>query len=187
MAELKFQMVTAMPGGALPPHTLFFVNSGGSYAETYLTSEMGVAKAVGNTAMIEAVVGAMTAASEVQLVADITARDALDLDINTMVLVTDATGDPTVEAGAAMYFYDATSETFIKVTEYESLDVTLNWAALADKPTSSVELIDQAVAWMHQHSNLSVLEQFTDDGVTGLLYQGVPIDTKTVEMIAADW
>lgn len=186
MAQINFSMVTALPGGALPIRTLFFVNNGGPYAETYLTSDTGVAKAIGNTAMIEAIAAAMTPQSEIQLVPDITARDALDLDVNSLVLVTDASGDPTVEAGAAMYFYDATLDTWIKVTEYESLDVSLEWNLIIGKPESLPEHIDQAVSWMHQHANLDVLDQITAPGDV-FSYQGIPVDSKTVELTVADW
>lgn len=82
--------------------------------------------------------------------ADIDARDALALDRNTFVLVADASADADVDAGAALYFYLHDSTTFIRVAEYESMDLVI--------------------------PNKTILEDLSDiDG--HLCYKGAPVST----------
>lgn len=65
--------------------------------------------------------------------ADIAARDALVLTKNTFVFVADASADATVDAGAALYFYNLATTSYTKVAEYESMDFTIpNLGILAD-------------------------------------------------------
>jgi hypothetical protein len=47
-------------------------------------------------------------------------------------MVADATGDATVAAGAALYFYNLATTTYVKVAEYESMDLFPNQAVLQD-------------------------------------------------------
>lgn len=51
-ASVKFYKVVTLPP-TLEPHAFYYVNTGGNYAEVYLTDNAGVAKKVGNTQMIE--------------------------------------------------------------------------------------------------------------------------------------
>jgi hypothetical protein len=69
-----------------------------------------------------------TVRAGVVYVADITARDALsDEQKKLLAFVIDATADPTVTQGAAMYGWDATSGSgagaWMKISEVESLDL----------------------------------------------------------------
>lgn len=64
--------------------------------------------------------------------ADIPGRDALTPTSGQIVYVVDATGDNTVTSGAASYIYDGVN--WQKVSEFESLDVVLNWANIQGKP-----------------------------------------------------
>lgn len=50
------------------------------------------------------------------------------------VFVTDATGDPTVKSGWAIYKYTLSQNVWIKISEGESLDVIVNWSEIEDKP-----------------------------------------------------
>src|SRR5690606_1117490 len=145
-----------------------YVENGG-YAESYLTNSAGVAKAVGNSAMINALIGEALAnwsgaASTVSVVADIAARNALiaTLVANAMILVVDATGDATVGAGSALYAYAADTETIYKIAEYESMDVVLQWSDLQGGPTSTPAQIDNAVSLAHSHANKSVLDKLSE-------------------------
>lgn len=56
-------------------------------------------------------------------VADIAARDALNPTPAGVVVVMDATDDPTVTLGMAFYVYDADGEAYVKIGEKESIDV----------------------------------------------------------------
>lgn len=70
------------------------------------------------------------AGSSVNVVADITARDALSSPgTGDQAYVQDASGDATVAAGAALYVYDGGWQ---KIAEFESLDVSGNYLTAAD-------------------------------------------------------
>lgn len=90
--------------------------------------------------------------------------------------VVDATGDPTVTKGAAIYIWNGTE--WKKVSEMESLDVVLNWADIQDKPNSSVSDIDDAVSKRHEHTNKAVLDKLSD-AAGSLTYNGTNIATIT--------
>jgi len=161
MAELKFFKDLSLPGTPAADSVYFIIN--GNYAETYVTDSAGNTKMVGNTAMINAI-GGGGASQEVQQAANITARDGLSLTANTLVYVTDASADATVTSGGALYFWDNTGSTFIKVAEFESMDIVASWANLTGKPSSTPASIDQAVTDSHTHANKTVLDGITNVG-----------------------
>lgn len=176
MTALAFYKVNTVPG-SWQPDALYFVVNGG-YSETYLTSHTGVPKAVGNSAMINALVtAAMGTYSLLRHVATIAARnsDKASTTGNTMYLVTDATGDSSVASGAALYFYDKTADTFTKVAEYESMDVVLQWANIQGGPSSTPAAIDDAVGKRHAHTNKAVLDKLGEDGGGSVTYNGAAI------------
>ncbi len=178
MSNMNFHQVASVP--ATPENdSFYFINDGVSdYAEAYLTDDAGVAKMIGNSTMInQLIAAALNATSMIELVADITARDALTLAANGLVLVTDASADPSVDAGAAMYFYDQATDTYIKVTEFESLDVTVNWGDIAGGPTSTPAAIDTAVAASHTHTNLATLDNLSEGADGCLKYNGNPVQS----------
>lgn len=182
MAQVRFYKVTSLPG-TLQPDSFYYVENG-SYAESYLTNSAGVARSVGNSAMINALISEALAnwsgaASTVQIVADIAARDALiaTLDANAMILVIDASADPTVDIGSALYAYDATADETYKIAEYESMDVVLNWSDIVDGPSSTPAQIDSAVSQAHSHSNKSTLGLLGAD-TDGLTYNGQGVTTR---------
>jgi len=72
-----------------------------------------------------------TVRAGVTYVADITARDALSAEQKkSLAFVIDATGDPTVTRGAAMYGWDETANSnagaWVKIAEVESLDIDVS-------------------------------------------------------------
>ncbi|MCY1448907.1 hypothetical protein D9M71_656160 [compost metagenome] len=188
MALLKFFKVATLPG-TLEPDAFYFIPNG-SYAEGYLTDSAGEAKSIGNSTMINALISEALSAlpssgAPVLFVADIAARDALEpsLEQAVFVLVQDATGDPTVTAGAALYAWNPATSTWLKVAEYESMDVTLTWDAIQGRPTSTAAQIDTAVSQTHSHTNKATLDKFGESG--GLLrYNGAPIPK---EWDGANW
>ena len=108
--------------------------------------------------------------------ADITARDALVLDKNSLVLVYDASADATVVAGAAVYYYDLSLTSWTKVMEYESMDLVLTWDSITDGPTSTPAQVDSAVAQSHTHANKSELDKI-GEAAGQLTYNGAAIST----------
>lgn len=180
MALVKFYKVAALPG-SLEPDSFYYVENGG-YAESYLTNSSGQARAVGNSAMINALIGAaitdaLSDLNALEVVPDIAARDALVLERNALALVIDATADPTVDAGSALYAYVEADTSWVKVAEYESMDVVIQWASIQGRPNSSPAQIDTAVSQSHTHSNKAVLDKFTESGGQ-VLYGGNPIQAN---------
>lgn len=164
MAVLNFYKVTSLPS-TLEADSLYFVENNG-YAESYLTNNAGLPRSIGNTDMINDLIAEALGQFEaggVVIVADIAERDALSPAVNTLVLVIDATGDPTVVVGAALYVYNVSAQEYIKVAEYESMDVTVQWASIQGRPTSTPSEIDQAVADSHTHANLATLDKISEE------------------------
>ena len=194
MAQVKFYKVTAVPTTWEPDSFYYVEDAVNGYAESYITSSTGVPRAIGNSTMITELIGKNLGASAFKIVADITERDAIDTSAGVafLVLVLDATGDPTVASGAALYAWNPTATAYEKVAEYESMDVTLEWANIQNKPTAPVAQIDaaatfvngltvtnaqinQAVADSHTHANKAVLDELNDDGSDNLTYKGVKV------------
>ena len=184
---LNFHQVSTLPG--TPQADSFYYVLNGNYAESYLTDDSGTAKMIGNSVMINALVDAKLATFETGIVtdcADITARDALSLDKNSMVMVYDASADATVSSGAALYYYDHSLDSFTKVAEYESLDISLDWSAIQNAPSSTPAQIDAAVSQGHSHANKTVLDDLSDNGGS-LEYQGQPIGSGTIDWATNNW
>ena len=179
--RIKFYAVAALPQ-ALEADSFYYV-ANGSVAESYLTDSAGNAKSVGNTVMINQLITAALASWEgangMLIVADIAARDALfaTATANMLALVIDASADPTVETGSALYAYDFGSSTVYKVAEYESMDLVIQWASIQGRPNSSVAQIDDAVGKAHQHANKTVLDKLSESGGQ-LMYAGEGIATN---------
>lgn len=164
MAVLNFYKVTSLPS-TLEADSFYFVENSG-YAESYLTNNAGLPRSIGNTEMINALIAEALGQFEaggVIIVEDIAERDGLSPTVNALVLVIDATGDPTVGVGAALYAYNVSTQEFIKVAEYESMDVTVQWASIQGRPTSTPSEIDQAVTDSHTHANLTTLGKISEE------------------------
>ena len=77
---------------------------------------------------------------EAQVVANIAARDNLEVFSGLHALVIDATADSTVETGGAEYIYDGTK--WIKVSELNDLDAVITWDNVLNKPYFVQTLLD---------------------------------------------
>lgn len=188
MALVKFFKVLALPG-VLEANAFYLVENN-SFCESYLTDDAATAKSIGNTAMITAVAGPLIAAqlaamNRVEIAANIAARNALaSADFNQLVLVLDATGDGTVAAGAASYVFRNSDNSWIKVAEYEAMDVALTWASITGKPASAPALIDDAVTKRHDHANKAALDKI-GDSAGSMTYDGQPVGSTN--WTATDW
>ncbi|TEJ51188.1 hypothetical protein IPC609_14785 [Pseudomonas aeruginosa] len=180
MAQIRFFKVATLPG-TLEPDSFYFVENG-SYSESYLTNSAGVARSIGNSTMINALINEALSSlpgtgAPILFVADIAARDALEPEGAIFVLVQDASADPTVESGAALYAWNPATSAWLKVAEYESMDVELNWDAINGRPTSTPAQIDTAVSQAHTHANKSTLDKFGEE--SGLVrFNGQPIPAE---------
>ena len=187
--NLQFYALSALPD-ALEADAFYFVENG-SYAESYITNSSGVARQIGNSLMInalvaEALAGWGGAGNQVIIVPDIAARDALvaTAETNLMVLVVDATGDTTVGSGSALYALDFAAAAWYKLTEYESLDVVVDWSDIANGPTATAAQLDDAVDKAHSHDNTAQLNKIGEDGNGDLTYGGAGVKTK---WLSKDW
>lgn len=107
----------------------------------------------------------------------------LDSAKSKFAWVIDATGDPTVKVGGALYRIEG--KTITKIFEEEAVDleesIVINWSRIQDKPLSTVNAIDEAVASAHVHLNEEILGKFSlSNGL--LLFDGAPIATDTGEL-----
>lgn len=145
------------------------------FVEIYITNSTGTsAKRVPTQSDISDMISsALSGFTTIQIVENIAARNALSPNKSIFVLVLDATGDNTVNSGSASYIYDNAASNWIKVAEYESLDIVLSWDNIQGRPTSSVADIDDAVARRHSHGNKSVLDKISEDADGRITYQGM--------------
>lgn len=102
-----------------------------------------------------------SASSSSYIVANIAARNSLNLSVISLAYVLDARGDPTVTSGAALYIYNPTNTTWSLIAEFESqIGPSISWSVLTDKPASSVAAIDAAVTNSHTHTNKASLDRY---------------------------
>ena len=184
MAKARLEWVRTIPDERMPSTVYFLRSETGGLVDIYLTDKTGTElRHIFGLADAEALIqDSIRSLAGLLVVDNIAERDELDLDRNTQILVLDATGDPSVSSGAANYLYRAETQEFIKISEFESMDVTLTWSNIQGRPTSAPEEIDQAVDATHSHENGDVLSKFSEkDG--SLTYNG-----ETVVVVGqSDW
>lgn len=178
MSVLKIFKETALPS-QLEANAMYLIAppSKPNYIEMYVSDMSGsTIKRIPTTediqSMINASTGNIASGSKLEVVADIAARDALLPVDNMMVMVVDATDDPTVDAGAATYIYQAVNASWHKISENESMDLVLDWTNIQNRPMSDVLDIDDAVNKRHSHANLDKLNKIGEDAQGNLLYDG---------------
>lgn len=181
MAEQIYQVrkATAVPSVPTTSNTIFYVAPTGNttYVEVYVSNAAGDAvRRVINENDVKALISTqISGLNKMQIVADITARNALT-DKTTLVYVKNATGDATVKSGGASYIYDSSASAWVKISEFESMDITLDWNNLQNKPNSTPANIDNAVANSHTHANKTQLDDISELN-DKLAYKGAYIQT----------
>ncbi|MEM4958985.1 MAG: hypothetical protein QXX12_03815, partial [Nanopusillaceae archaeon] len=175
MAVLTFHKVTALPQ-QLQPNSVYFVSvpAKPEYMEVYVTgTTASVVKRVLNENDIRALIQAELAGfQKILIVANIEERDNLNPTTAIFVLVLDASDDPTVESGSASYIYNPSTQQWIKIAEYESMDLILSWDKIEGRPTSPPSAIDDAVAKRHMHANKTQLDKVGEDAQGNFQYGG---------------
>lgn len=186
MAQFNISKVNALPE-VLAPNTLYFVNNAVSgQLELHVSDKDGTStKHAIVKSEVESMIQESVAAIKPIAVATISDRDALqNVNVNQLVLVTDASGDATVTSGAAMYY--KTEGGYQKIAEYESLDLELTWDSISGKPTSDVSAIDTAVTNSHTHSNKALLDTLALNEHNALTFSyGEDENRTTVELGSA--
>lgn len=185
MSKFHIERVLELPD-PLTASTMYVLKKEGSLAELHFSNNDGSeSQHVINSADITDMIStALSSFNVVYTVANIAARDALVLTRNSMVLVSDATGDNTVQSGAALYVYNKTANTYIKVSEFESLDLILDWSKIQNGPTSTVADIDDAVSKRHSHLNSDQLAKIGEDPSGNLTFNNSLIKAG---MSTSDW
>lgn len=185
---LKIYRETALPG-SLEAYAIYMIapTARPDYVEMYVTDAMGSAKRIINQSDINLLISdAIAAANELKIVEDIYARNQYIAPGTTattakyVYVISANTGsnglyDNTVASGGATYLYNPAVgyTSWIKISESESMDVTVDWADITNKPTSSVADIDDAVSLRHSHANKTQLDNISEDANGLLTYNGV--------------
>ena len=185
--QFKIHRVTALPA-QLEAYAVYLVASATNtnYVEMYVSDSTGsAARRIINEADIEALINSkLSNINEMIIVDNITARDSVDISKVIYVYVKDATADSTVTNGGASYLYDKSTYSWVKVNEYESMDLVLDWSKIENKPTSTVQAIDAAVADSHTHSNKTQLDKIDEDAFGNFTYNGAVVNTQWT---TTDW
>ena len=230
MSKIKFFKETVLPATPVA-NSLYLISktiNGVSAAELYVTNSTGgagSARQVSTQTLAEAIIGLQKGANnglasldsggkipvgqlpsgigiEFEVKADIGLRDALNPTKNILCLVLDATADPTVNSGSALYAYELATTTWHKVSEYESLDLTglmtsfgIKVGAGATESISNGETItfaagsanisivrsgntltfDVSGGAAHSHTNLTELNKIGQDGDGDLTYNSTAV------------
>ncbi len=136
------------------------------------TDVTDVRKVIGTSDVNEIVLASLANFNTLEIAATIDARDDLVLSRNCLVLVLDATGDVTVDTGAALYAYDKNTTLFYKVSQFEPSGATVDWTEVGNRPESAPSAIDTAVGLAHGHSNKEIIDGLSEDEDGNLLYNG---------------
>lgn len=175
MATYQVFKETTLPG-TLQANSIYLVAPAAKpdYVEMYVTgSSASTVKRIINDVDVQDMIDTSVASqTQLEVVTDITARNALTPTRNMTVLVLNATGDATVASGAATYVYRLSTTSWTKISEAESMDLSITWASITGKPTSAVVDIDDAVTKRHTHANLTQLNKIGEDGNGDLTYNG---------------
>jgi hypothetical protein len=175
MATQRFKVFkeTGVPGAWVNNALYFIKDPLNTYVEVYITSSVGVPQRMINEDDIQTLINStISSSNEVVVVDTIAARNALALTRTSSVFVKNATGDATVTSGGAFYLWDNIGQVWIKTAESESMDVTLSWANISGKPSSSASAIDNAVSASHSHTNKTQLDKIGEDGDGNVTYNG---------------
>lgn len=123
MAEVKFYKVNTLP--SVLDTNAWYIVTNGNYAEAYVTTNNGVVKEVGNSAMINDILSSYVFDSNsVKVVNTIADRNALSLTADTLVYVKDASADSTVGLGSATYIWSYYDSSWYKLVSGSVQSVT---------------------------------------------------------------
>lgn len=178
--QFKIYKETALPS-QLEAHAIYLVSNTDKpdYYEMYVTNADGTkAKRQFGESDVQTLLAQFNASrGQLSVVENLANRNSISQKVvGTEVFVKDATQDSTVKSGGARYLWDGS--TWIKVSEVESMDLNLDWSGVANRPTSSVQQIDSAVAKAHEHSNITQLNKIGEDSSGNLTYGGNAVKTE---------
>lgn len=184
--RLRIHKLTALPS-SITPNTMYIIAPPGSpnYIEIYVSNQSGTAirRVINESDVMTLIQNYLSGINNIHVVPNIAARNALNPNRVIFVLVLDATGDPSVSSGSASYVYDPSTSQWVKVAEYESMDVVLNWNNITGRPNATPLEIDDAVAKRHTHTNLTQLNKIGESADGYLMYN----NKFVMEWESVDW
>ncbi len=180
MSDLKFQKVLVLPT-TFTPNTIYIVGNGevNNVAGMYVSDLTGTTvRSIVDVAFTSDLINNML--SEINsgrtfVVDTYSDLSTVDTNLYTMAMVIDATGDVSVNSGAALYVYRQTTTSWVKISETESNDLVFDWQYLQNKPNATKEEIDAAVAASHTHNNSEVLNKIGEDQEGNITFNNVVI------------
>ena len=113
-----------------------------------------------------------------------------------LAIVIDASGDPTVNNGWAIYRRDINSDQYWdldlgwkKIIERETIDLDMDFSHVPGKPNSTSEQIDDMVRSSHFHRDKTLLDLIDEDNSGHMLYDGEKIayDEEVQRVIVKDY
>lgn len=184
MNVVKHARVTSLPGTAVSGTIYYLLQQGESYGDIYVgDNSQALVPLITEQRIIDAIAAQGGAAGEIEIAADITTRDALTLTRNTIVVVIDASADPTVTSGSAQYLYRSVNDDFIKLSEFESLDLTISWGDISGRPSASPANIDNAVTKANAITSTGsgvIISNIERSSFTGAATRATSADNRSV-------
>lgn len=169
--DIKFFKVSSLPA-APEPDSFYFVEAGPT-AETWLTDRYGKPKQIGNSTMISTVIASKGGGHRSTVVDTIADRNALSNTANRFVYVRDATADPEIEEGSALYLLDYAHQEWVRIVYL--LPKAERLLTMTYSPPEAMECW-QIVHNMNRYPNVSVMDSEGEMMLAQIHY----IDNNTV-------
>lgn len=156
ISKVNFIRLNAVPTQWIPDSIYFIKNYSPTdpIADLYITDMAGNPLRVGNADLTQELIATFFHDKRIfKIFDDIAQRDQYiqsNPDYAQLFLVIDASDDPDVTSNSAFYGYRPAftghdAEVFF-ISDFESQNISLNWSNIENRPSSTVEAIDLAVA-----------------------------------------
>ena len=156
ISKVNFIRLNALPTQWIPDSIYFIKNYSPTdpIADLYITDMAGNPLRVGNADLTQELIATFFHDKRIfKIFDDIAQRDQYiqsNPDYAQLFLVVDASDDPNVSSNSAFYGYRPAftghdAEVFF-ISDFESQNISLNWSNIENRPSSTVEAIDLAVA-----------------------------------------
>lgn len=166
ISKVNFIRLNAVPTQWIPDSIYFIKNYSPTdpIADLYITDMAGNPLRVGNADLTQELIATFFHDKRIfKIFDDIAQRDQYiqsNPDYAQLFLVIDASDDPNVTSNSAFYGYRPAftghdAEVFF-ISDFESQNISLNWSNIENRPSSTVEAIDLAVASYQNLYNASL-------------------------------
>jgi len=154
--------VLSLPA-TLAPNTIYATRDGESGSILHLTNRLGsVVFSTPSLAVIDSRVASVTGGIVVYpTYAAMTGATAPTT--NVMIHVIDATGDTTVLDGGATYLYVVATTSYVKISEFESMDLILTWENILNKPAVLATLSETAGKLYYNSAEVAMASTATQE------------------------